>query len=607
MPPQGTLEKLGLTAEDLSGPKIDRRTTMKLLAVSGVSIASSMAGCAGGGGDESPTGTEGGDGTDGSDGSDGTDTPASSDITTGGTLEVGAMTGEWDNVEPLRIAASQTQQWMRNYAHGGLRATKELEVVPELATDWTVEEDPFTITLDIREGVQFHSGREVLAEDFVYAAQRARNLEQSNIVGETSFLKDPVDGTGVEALDDYRVRYNYSEPYAPGVLDLTTRGRLATPLDQQAVEEMGSDQHNLTPVGTGPFEITEHTLGDSLRFEAFDDFYMSDDNGNQLPYLDEIDVSFIPETGTGINALRANEIQFMDNVPPGQAGQLEGSNNIRLEIEPFLRYEALVLNNAKDFASTIPRRQIVAKFIDKEQFVEEALAGYGTPNRGPISPVHEWVYREEFAEPGAEPGGPKKAPTENFDPEGARALMDEHGIEEIEFTIEVTKGNERTARITKSIIEEHSEGAVTVNVSLITFSQLVDYLAPPHDYEATFLGGGGYDPDNMMYNFWRLPPESDYPDLAEEGLSGPQEEGFDGIWNEEAYTNKRVHELLGKQRTEPDREQRKEMLWEIEDLVISEVARCFTSVDDSILGVSNEVKNFEIRAENQDFHTVWIE
>jgi peptide/nickel transport system substrate-binding protein len=603
MSSDSTLEKLGLTAEDLSGPKVDRRTTMKLLATSGVGITSTLAGCAGGDGD----GGDGGDGGDSGDSGDGGTTSEDGDVQTGGTLQAGAMQGEWDNVEPLRISATQTQQWMRNYAHGAVRANENLELVPELATDWTVEEDPFSITIDIREGIQFHSGREVLAEDFVFAGQRARNLETSNVVGETSFLRDPVDGTGVEALDDYRVRYNYKEPYAPGLLDLTSRGRVATPLDQQAVEEMGDDQHNLTPVGTGPFEITEHTLGDTLRFEAFDDFYMSDDDGNQLPYLDEIVVNFIPETGTGINALRADEIQFMDNVTPGQAGQLEGANGIRLEVNPFLRYEALVLNHAKDFASSVEARRAVAKVIDNEQFVEQALAGYGTPNQGPITPVHDWVYREEFAEPGTEPGGPQRDPTQNFDPEGAMEIIEENDLGGMEFAIEVTQGNERTARITKSIIEENSNGEITVNVELITYSQLVDYLAPPHDYEATFLGGGGYDPDGMMYNFWRLPPESDYPELADEGLSGPQEEGYDGIWNEERFTNRRVHELLGKQRTEPDREERKQMLWEIEDICIREVARCFTSVDDSIQGIRSSVNDFSIRAENQDFHQVWME
>lgn len=584
MTSEDALEKLGLTVEDLSGPKVDRRTTLKLLAVSGVGITSGMAGC-----------------------SDSTEpTTEESEIQMGGTLEAGAMTGEWDNVEPLRIAASQTQQWMRNYAHGAVMSTDALELRPELAKDWTVEEDPFSITLDLKEDIKFHSGREVLAEDFVFAAARAGNHPQSNIVGETTFLKEPIDGTGVESLDDYRVRYNYKEPYAPGLLDLTSRGRVATPLDQEAVEEMGDDQHNLTPVGTGPFEVTEHSLGDTLTFEAFDDFYMTDEDGNQLPYLDEIVVSFIPETGTGINALRADEIQFMDNVPPGQAGQLEGSNNIRLEIAPLLRYEALVLNHAKDFASDVEVRKAVAKVIDNEQFVEEGLAGYGTPNQGPITPVHEWVYREEFAEPGTEPGGPKRDPTQNFDPEGAQQLIEENDLDGLSFTIEVTQGNERSARIIKSIIEENSDGAFNVSVELITFSQLVDYLAPPHDYQATFLGGGGYDPDGMMYNFWRLPPEEKHPELADEGLSGPKTEGYDGIWNEERFTNRRVHELLGKQRTEPNREERKKMLWEIEDICIQEVARCFTSVDDTILGVSSEVKNFAIRSEDQDFHTVWI-
>ena len=598
MDSQDTLRKLGVTVEDLSGPKVDRRTTMKLLAATGVTA---MAGCAGS--DDSDDGDDGnGGGTGGDDDGTGADP---SDIQMGGTLQAASLNGEWDNVEPLRIAASQVQQWLRNYAHGGLRTNGDLEVVGEIATDWEVDLDPFSITLDLREGVQFHSGREVLAEDFQFAADRARNHPESNIVGESNFLQDPVAGQGVEVLDDYRVRYNYSEPYAPGLIDLTTRGRIATPLDQNAIDEMGDDQHNLTPVGTGPFEVTEHVTGETLSMEAFDDFYMEDEAGNSIPYLDAIDIDFIPETETAISALVTGEIEFVDNVPPGQAGQLDGQGGARLEIEPLLRYEALVLNHARDFAETVDQRRAIAKLFDNERFVEQALDGYGSPLFGTLTPTHEWVFRDEFDEPGAPPGGELKDPTQRFDPEEGRRLLEETGLAGEEFTIKTTDGNERTARIARSILEDNSNGMLSVEVELITFSQLVALLDDPHDFDATFLGGGGPDPDGMLYNFYRLPPEEKHPELADTEFAGPRSEGYDGIWNEQRYINQDVHDMLAEQRTLIDQDERKEVLWEIEDTLISDVARVFMSVDDSILGVGEDVNDFSIRDENQDFHQVW--
>lgn len=586
----------GVSAEDLSGPKIDRRTTMKLLAASGMV---GFAGCLGD--DDDDTGDDTGDDSSADDDSD----DAADFI--GGTLHAGSQIGEWSDVEPMRIAASQIQRWMRNWAHGGLRTNGNLEVVPEMAVDWEVSDDPFSVTLEIQEGIQFHSGREVLAEDFVYAVERAREHPETNILGETGFLKDPIDGEGVEVLDDYRVRYNYTQPYAPALIDLTTRGRISTPVDENVVDDMGDEAHNLEPVSTGPFEVAEHVPGDFIRFEAFDDFYATDDDGNRIPYLDEIRIDFIPEAETAVSALLTGEIQFLDRVPQGQVPQLEGQDNLDLVIEPMLRYEGFVLNHAREHADTPEKRRVIAKLLDNEEFVERALSGNGTPITGPLAPTHGWVYRDEYAEEGAEPGGELKDPSQRYDPEGALEIIEEEGLEGMSFTIQTTSANERNARVIRSLIQDASEGKIEIDIEMITDAQLSDLLGDPHPFDATFLGGGGPDPDGMMYNFWRLPPESKHPELADEGLSGPEEEGYDGIWNHERFTNERAHELLAEQRTIPDQEERAEVIWELEDLLIRNVARVFLSVDDNVTGVGETVRDFSIRDENQDLQEVWLD
>lgn len=583
----------GISAEDLSGPKIDRRTTIKLLAASGMA---GLAGCLGDDSDDSAPGDDTDD-----------HTPDDESDLSGGTLNAASLRGEWENLEPLYINESQIQRWLRNWSHGALKTDGNLEITSEIAEDWEVQTDPFSVTFDLREDVRFHNGKEVLAEDFVYGTERSANHPETVILGETSFLQDPIDGQGVEVLDDYRVRYNYKQPYAPALVDLTTRGRVATPLDQEAVEEMGDDAHSLEPVGTGPFEVVEHVPGDFVRFEAFDDFYQTDDDGNSLPYLDEIRVDFIPENETAISAMLTGEIEFLDGVPQGQIEQLQDAGNVQLEIAPMLRYEGLVLNHAREFADTPEKRRAIAKLIDNDDFVERALGGNGTPLTGPITPTHGWLSREEFSEEGAEPGGELKDPTQRFDPEGAMELIESEGLEGASFTIETTSANERNARVVRNQIETNSDGMIEVEVSLITDAQLGNLLNDPHPFDATFLGGGGPDPDGMMYNFWRLPPGDKHPELVDEGLSGPEEEGFDGIWNHERFTNERVHELLGEQRTLIDRDERREAIWEIEDICIRDVARAFLSVDDNATGLGENIRNFTYRDENQDLDDVWLD
>jgi len=349
MPSKDDLGIPGVTTEDLSGPEIDRRTTLKLFAATGITP---IAGCLGSDEDGEPDDSDdsdGGNGTDdgaNSDESDGTDdTTEAAGIDRGGTLVTGWQVEEITWLDPVVVGTTDYMVLMRNILEGPLRTTADLTIGPELAHDWEVTKDPFSITFDIREGVTFHNGNDLTAQDFKYQARRSLEDEESFVRGRFSELQ-PLNDGGVEVIDDYTVRYNFENAFAPVLLFLTTvHGRAATVTNREAVEGMGRDQHNRTPVGTGPFEVVEHRYGEEVRLEAYDDYWREDNDGNQLPYLDKIEIPMIPEPETAVSAIRAGDIDFLHQVPLANIPEIEQSSDIHLTEQPELGYTGYNINH----------------------------------------------------------------------------------------------------------------------------------------------------------------------------------------------------------------------------------------------------------------------
>ncbi|MEF8828683.1 MAG: ABC transporter substrate-binding protein, partial [Haloarcula sp.] len=183
-----------ITSEDLSGPVIDRRTTMKLLTAAGMG---SMAGCStevettptDTAADETETETE----TD-------TATEVQTNVKTGGRLQAGWFTGSIDVLDPPKIPVAIYFQITSNVFSGLVTLQRDLTIRGDLATDWEVTNEGATITFQLRDDVKFHNGDDFTADDVAYSIRRTIN-EELAAAPKLSLLLDP-DGEGVVVEDD---------------------------------------------------------------------------------------------------------------------------------------------------------------------------------------------------------------------------------------------------------------------------------------------------------------------------------------------------------------------------------------------------------------------
>ena len=538
-----------VSPDDLSGPVVDRRTTMKLLGAAGMA---GLAGCAGGDGDDDDVDPE--------------------DVEEGGRLQAGWFTGEIGDLHPGMINVGQYFQIASNIFNGLVALEEDLTFRGDLAEDWEVEEDGSRYVFELRDDVVFHNGDEFTAEDVEFTVRH--NIE--NEVSQASRLAtlEPVDEGGVEVIDDYTVALNWEEPTASALAHFSRGpGRAVNIINQTAIEEMGAQEYSIEPVGTGPFQVAEHNVGSELVLDAFDDYFETDEEGNQLPYLDGIDIQMIPEPGTMVNALRGGDIHFANQVPEENVSVVEGDPNIEISSVIGNTWLALGMNTDREPLGDVQIRRGIAKAIDSERIAEDAFYGYAEPASGVFAPKPDWIDRDD------------KPDDQAYDPEEAEQLLEEAGAFDHEFAILNTAEDERTAR---NVIDHLESVGLDVSLDLVTDSTYWDRFQGG-DYDMTVSGSVDKpDPEESVWNFYRLRDE-------------------DGVWNWTNYENETVHELLGEQRRTVDTEERAEILWEIEDTLIEEAPHAYLVHNEDLAAYRDSVHGFtHIPSFLRDFHTVWL-
>jgi peptide/nickel transport system substrate-binding protein len=562
----GDGEANGVSDEELSGPVVDRRTTMKLLGATGLA---GMAGCLGGGdgGDSQGTTASGGDETETE-----TETQANANQKQGGRLHAAWFTGSIDVLDPPYISVGQYFQVAGNVFNGLVTLKKDLTVRGDLAKDWTVENDGKRFTFQLREGVKFHNGDEFTAEDVKYTINRTISNE-APAAGKLGSLK-PVGEGGVNVKGDYEVELNFAEAMAPALIYLTRGpGRAATIVNKNAIEEMGEEQYKITPVGTGPFKVTKHEVGSGITLDAFDDYFGTDENGNSLPYLDGIDIKPISEPATLVNALRSGDVDFANLVPLQNIDKVEQAGEVEKLSAPGVNWYGLAMNQDREPFGSKKARMGVAKSINNEQFIQTAYFGNAISAKGPINKATNWVWRED------------KPDDQSYDPEKGSQLLEESGASGASFSILTTKDSLRAA---KAMRQQLNKAGFDVSVEQVTSSTYWERYEKGN-YDTTISGSvGDPDPDQSLYNFYRKP-------------------SADGVWNWVNYESDEVHQLLADQRQALDRDERKQLLQKLEDKLIADVPHAYLIHQDDVAARRSNVKGFTHIPFLRNFHTTWLD
>jgi peptide/nickel transport system substrate-binding protein len=542
----------GLSRSDLRGPKMSRRTVLRLMAAAGMlTLADLLIGC-------KPKGPE----VEGE---------------RGGHLKAGwGGTEEISTLDPAQI--NQVLQFqIASMVLGGLtHINADLTAEGDLAEDWEVSSDGLEWTFKLRKGVTFHNGDKFTADDVVYTYNRSKDPEKSIHSGILTNVTD------VQKVDDHTVKLILAKPQASLLVKTTERasGRALTIVNRRALEEMGLEQYGLTPVGTGPFKVVEHQLGQGVVIERFEDYW--DPN---RPMLNKITYTPIPEPEPYAAAIEAGDLHILGgNAPATQLIDrfLENEDLVVSEV-PGPGFQALWMNPWRDpfkvpsFDKPLEElkkepgfmvRLAIAKAIDRDDFIKRAHFDHAVPAFGSINPAMRFFFDT----------GINETSEQRFDAAEAQRLLADAGFPNGDgfptLKLMVTPAGKREGEVLVDVLKTNLN--INVELDIKDWTVLVEY-SNKMDFDMLRIGSGGdYDPDDGLVDWMQTISKFNGPDRPDDMPFG-------------MFSIKEVDELIEQQRVETDLNKRKELVQKANKLTSDKVAAAFTHHPTSILVYRKEV------------------
>jgi peptide/nickel transport system substrate-binding protein len=259
---------------------------------------------------------------------------------------------------------------------------RTLEPLPWLAESWEVSEDGLTWTFYLRQGVKWHNGEDLTAEDVAYSMNRAIDPDVGSYLAESfPFVES------AEAVDSSTVVMNLSSPHG-GLLDQLPSLYI---VNEQWMEE--HDGHAAREMmGTGPFMFVEWIPDEVITLESNPDYWRMGEDGQPLPYLDGVDLIPMEDEAARMTALETGEID-LTTVAQAYVEKFLDSSDIVMEGPESLWWAYPIgFNVTKPPFDNKLVREAICWAIDRDEIIDLVWFGYADPAYGTFIPDWHYLY-----------------------------------------------------------------------------------------------------------------------------------------------------------------------------------------------------------------------
>lgn len=359
----------------------------------------------------------------------------------------------------------------RNIFDNLLTRNTDGEIIPKVAESWEYVSDT-VVDLKIRDDIKFHDGTPLTVEDVVFSVERITDPE----------LKSPQAGqfnaiTSAEAVDEHTVRLTTAIPYPVLLAQLV---KLSI-VPKAYVLEVGNEEFNKNPMGSGPYTFVEWEKGVKVTVDANDGYW-----GGTPPFK-TVEFHAVPEKSTRVANLRTGKSDLITSLDEDLAIEVEQQDGVKVLSVPTERIAYFRINTLYGPTADIRVRKAIAYAIDKELIVNGLKGGYSE-----IATV--MVGETSFGFDPSFKGYP-------FDPEKARALVEESGIgdTEIEILTAPSVFDQRVVGAIQQMLTDVGLNAQIVGMDMATF---LKRMQSDENKDPTSFGrwsGGIQDADGIMY------------------------------------------------------------------------------------------------------------
>ena len=349
---------------------------------------------------------------------------------------------EYANLNTLDPAFSRTLQdnsACNQLFNGLVQLDENLNILPSIAKCWSISEDGLYYRFTLRKDVFFHKHklfgedgtRSVIADDFTYSLNRLRDPD---LAAPGSWVMNKVDD--FKAINDSVFEIKLKQPF-PAFIGLLTM-KYCSVVPREIVEYYGNEFRS-HPIGTGPFKFKRWEENIKLGFRKNELYFEKDEKGEQLPYLEAVAITFLPDKQSEFLEFAQGNIDFLNSLDASYKDELltaDGklrtayAQEINMIRGPYLNTEYLGFyldSDVPEIRSKLIRKAINYGF-DRKKMMIYMRNGIGNPANGGFIPIGLPGYSKDIGY--------------TYKPEKAKQLIEqfkkETGIQDPEVTLNTT-------------------------------------------------------------------------------------------------------------------------------------------------------------------------
>lgn len=373
----------------------------------------------------------------------------------GGEITVGIAQDLDDSLDPHQTVAAGTREVLFNIFEGLVKPNSDGEMIPAVAEKYTLSEDGTTYTFTLREGVKFHNGQTVTAEDVVYSINRCAAVpegQEKPLVAAFSAVKS------VEALDEKTVAVAIAQRDLEFISYMTA-----------AIIPADYENQDTAPVGTGPFKFVSRTPQQDFVMERFEDYW------GAPAWLDKVTYKICENADALVMNLNGGSIDLCAHLTSAQASQL--NQNFQVLEGTMNLVQAIYLNNqAKPFDNQLVR-QALCYAIDRQGIMDMVADGHGTAVGSSIYPAFTKYFLPELVD---------KYP---HDVAKAKELLAQAGYPDgFDMTISVPNNYQPHMDTAEVVAEQLREAGINVTIQPVEWSTWLDTIYNGRQFQATLVG-----------------------------------------------------------------------------------------------------------------------
>ncbi|MER1956322.1 MAG: ABC transporter substrate-binding protein [Solibacillus sp.] len=446
-------------------------------------------------------------------------------------------------LDPHKVPAASSSRIYSQMYEGLLSFDENMKIIGSLATEWN-QENETTYVFKLKQGVTFHNGREMKAEDVKYSFERI--LDENTASHIRSYFADVA---SIEPLGAYEVKFVLSKPNATFLSNLTHGS--AVVVAKETVEANGDLQQKAD--GTGPFKLEQWVPDNNVTLIRNDAYHVDSE-----PKAAKLAFYTMTEESARLSAIRTGEIDFT-TISAKSTKLLDGKADVNIIPYQSLEYSYVGFNNANAPLDNEKVRQALSLATDREAILKIVWNGEGLVT-GPVAPsMGDWAIDVQAQD------------LYKTNVEKAKALLAEAGLADgFDITITTASTYPDMVDTAQLLQQQWKEIGVNATIKQIEWGEYVDTWS---NKTADILIGrntSGIDPDRALNYFF-------------------SSTGSANVWN---FSNQAYDDLVAKGLGTTDEAERKKVYAEAQEMLINLSPNLFLVSPKNYVAVRKDISGY---------------